>query len=412
MQEKIKIKFGHLLTMRGDEIHGGELVVEKGNIESIGQDSGKPCIDLSDCLVLPGFVNAHCHLALSAAHGKAPKTDNFPEWAFSFIAQNNAISKEERVRCLHEGANALKESGVTTLADYLDMHGLLEEYGALPFRQVVFLEALGFKHDLAESVIENLETVLQTSRFPNELRRLGIAPHAPYSVSRKLFLGLRELADKYGLPFSCHVAEFPEEMQFLQDGAGDLYDLHQKLGSYDETWKPPGQTPLQYLDGLGVMDSLVGIHLNHLEDDMNLLVANFVSAVFCPGSTRWFGRPRWTDVRKLLNGGVQVGIGADSLASNDSLNFFKELRIAGEMLPDVSRREILEMATWRGAEALGLKTGAIAPGMPADLIGLRVENLPDSLYDIPFDAVRRQVDFAMINGKVILEKKDGPLHLE
>ena len=91
MQEKTVIKFGHLLTMHGEEIHGGELLVEKGEIKSIGPVSREPSIDLSDCMVLPGFVNAHCHLALSAAHSKTHKTNNFSDWAYSFIEQNKAI---------------------------------------------------------------------------------------------------------------------------------------------------------------------------------------------------------------------------------------------------------------------------------------------------------------------------------
>lgn len=106
-------------------------------------------------------------------------------------------------------------------------------------------------------------------------------------------------------------------------------------------------------------------------------------------------------VRELLDGGIPVGIGTDSLASNDSLNFFEELRTAEEMLPDCSRQEILEMATWKGAEALGLKTGALAPGMPADLIALRVETKAASWRDIPFEPERERVDFVMIDGKVV-----------
>ncbi|MFQ5673058.1 MAG: amidohydrolase family protein [Nitrospinales bacterium] len=403
MADTIKIKFGYLLTMQGEEIRGGELVVETGIIRSLGRVSGEPSIDLSDCLVLPGFVNAHCHLALSPLRGGKP--ENFVDWALALVEQEQAATREEKIRRLTAGAETLVRSGVTTLADYLSQPELLDEYTNLPFRQVVFLEALGFKGSLAGGIVKGLESVLQTSAFPEGRRRLGLAPHAPYSVAPALYRELRRLADRHGLPFSSHVAELPEEMQFLQDGSGDLRRLLKTRGVYDDAWKPPGATPLQYLDDLEVMDALTAIHLNYIEDDMNLLVANFVAGVFCPQSTRWFGRQQWMDVRKLLNGGIQVGIGTDSLASNDSLNFFRELRAAEEMLPGVSRREILEMATWRGAEALGLKTGYAAPGMPADLIGLRVANPPASLYDVPFGAGRNQVDFAMIDGEVILEKQ-------
>lgn len=402
----IKIRFGYLLTMQGDEMREGQLVIEQGKIKSITATSGEPgsSIDLSDCLVLPGFINAHCHLALSALYAKVPKTRKFTDWILSLIEQDKVIGREERVRRLHEGADALIRSGVTTLADYLSRPELLEEYAALPFRQVVFLETLGFHRSMAQTVIENLESILKVRDCQNGLLKLGIAPHAPYSTSPALFQGLRQLADKYHCPYSSHVAEFPEEIRFLRDGGGEIYDLLQKRGVYDDGWKPPGKTPLQYLDDLRALDSLVAVHLNHLQDDVNLMADKFVTGVFCPGSTRWFGRKQWMPVRKLLNQGIPVGIGTDSLASNDSFDFFKELRTAEEMLPDLSRQEILEMATRRGAEALGLKTGYLAPGMPADLIALRVKNKVGSLYDILFEPKRQQVDFAMIDGKVILEK--------
>ncbi|MFQ5717431.1 MAG: amidohydrolase family protein, partial [Nitrospinales bacterium] len=355
-QTAIKIRFGHLLPMRGEEVEDGELIVERGKVKSIGPRSPETfdglTIDLSDCLVLPGFVNAHCHLALSALRGRVPKTDKFADWVLSLIEQDQAVSREERIRCLRQGAEDLIRSGVVTLADYLAMPELLEEYAALPFRQIVFLEALGFKGSVAETTVERLEAVLKTAAPQNKLLKLGLAPHAPYSTSPALYRGLRDLADKYGCPFSSHVAEIPEEIKFLQDGGGALYDLLQNRRVYDDAWRPPGKSPLQYLDDLGVLDSLAAVHLNHIENDIPLMADKLAAGIFCPGSSRWFGRKRWMPVRGLLDGGVPVGIGTDSLASNDSLNFFEELRTAEEMLPNCGRREILEMATWRGAEAL------------------------------------------------------------
>ena len=107
-------------------------------------------------------------------------------------------------------------------------------------------------------------------------------------------------------------------------------------------------------------------------------------------------------VRELLDRGIVVGLGTDSLASNDSLNFLAELRAAEEMLPDVSREEILRMATLGGAGALGLEGGEIAAGMPADLIGFRVEGPPPADWaDIPFETDRREVDVVMIDGKAL-----------
>lgn len=394
--------------MQGEEVDHGELIIEGGIIREISRSPIEPfagdLIDLSDCLVLPGFVNAHCHLALSVLRGKTPRTAKFADWAETLVYQNRAVSLEDRVRCLRMGAEELIRSGVTTLADYLAQPELIGEYRSLPFRQVVFLEVLQLKQAALTDAVANANKALEAFT-PHKRITVGLAPHAPYSVSPALFQELRRMADRRACPFSCHVAEFSEEIRFLLDGGGELRDLFQKLDAYDEGWCPPGTSPMHYLDSLGVLDSMIAVHLNHIDDDVDLLRAKKVSAVFCPGSTRWFGRSRHMPVRRLLDLGVAVGIGTDSLASNESLNFFQELRLAEAILPEVGRREILAMATRGGAKALDVRTGAIVPGMPADLIALRV--LPPSSgswIDAVFDPQRENADFVMVEGNIVYSK--------
>lgn len=404
-QDLKKIKFGRLVSMTGEDLHRGELIVENGIIKEFTAGPVEPfegqVVDLSDHLILPGFVNAHCHLALSALHQKVPALDRFQDWALSLIPQNRQLTLDERRASISPAADELLDSGVTTLADYLAEPELLPDYAALPFRKQVYLEVLGFPGTLAPHLLKDAESVLKNPPAQDFLLTLGLAPHAPYSVSPALFQGLRDLADEYSCPFSCHVAELAEEIEFLREDKGDLVDLLKKLESYDDDWQPPGTGALHYLDDLGALDSMLAVHLNYIEDEMDLLVSTCVTAAFCPRSTRWFKRTRWMPVRQLLNRSVAVGIGTDSLASNDSLNFLKELRAAEEMLPDVSREEILQMATHLGAEALGLRTGTIAPAMPADLIGFRAKDLTDSWFDIPFEVNRDKVDFVMIQGGIV-----------
>lgn len=408
LQSYTKIRFGHLLPVQGEEMDNGELIIERGLIKEISRCTTETLgstIDLSDCLVLPGFVNAHCHLALSALQGKVPRLEKFTDWAENLVKQNITISQDERIKSLHRGAEEMIRSGVTTLADYLAQAELLAEYRSLPFRQLVFLEVLKLKSSAMPEVIANIERILGEYIPKDGILSLGLAPHAPYSVSPELFQALKQLAVKQGYPLSCHVAEFPEEVHFLREGGGDLYELFRRLNAYDEGWKPPGISPVQYLDSLGVLDSLLAVHLNYVAEDVKLLRAKGVSAVFCPASTQWFGRKQYMPVRQLLDLGVTVGLGTDSLASNDALNFFKELRAASAMLPDVGKKEILDMATRGGAAALGLRTGVIAPGMPADLIAFRAARPASGLWiDALFDPQRENVDFVMVGGKTVLIK--------
>ncbi len=408
LQGYTKIRFGHLLPVLGEEMDNGELVIEGGIIREISRrpiETLGSTIDLSNYLVLPGFVNAHCHLALSALQGKVPRLEKFTDWAENLVKQNITISQEERIRSLRIGAEVMMHSGVTTLADYLALPELLAEYRSLPFRQLVFLEVLRLKSSAMPEIMTNVERVLNEFVPTDGIFSLGLAPHAPYSVSPELFRSLKRLAVSQGYRLSCHVAEFPEEVRFLKDGGGDLYELFCRLNTYDEGWKPPDVSPVRYLDSLGALDSLLAVHLNHVTEDVELLRAKGVSAVFCPASTQWFGRKQYMPVRRLLDLGIAVGLGTDSLASNDSLNFFKELRAAAAMLPDVGKKEILDMATHGGAAALGLRTGVIAPGMPADIIAIRVDRPASGLWiDALFDPQRGNVDFVMVNGKTVLIK--------
>ena len=384
-------------------VENGQLIVEQGRIRDIFPDTTLPVegelIDLSDCLILPGFVNAHCHLALSVLKGRISCRDRFTDWARSIIEQNEMVSWENRVLALHAQGRVMVRSGVTALADFVPQAELATEYAMLPFRQTLFLEVLGFLPSLTAPIAEGLESFLKQNLNKAKLTRWGLAPHAPYSVSPMLFREVKRLADDYKCPLSCHVAEFPEELQFLQDGSGDMKSLLVKLGMYDGNWSPPATSSARYLDSLGVLDSLVAVHLNLAEADLDLLKSRKVKAIFCPQSTRWFGREKYMPVRDLLDRNMIVGLGTDSLASNESLNFLDEIRIAEEMLVDVSRKELLHMATRGGAEAVGMDCGVIEKGRPADLVGFRVREKFDDWYSVPFESGRSEADFVMIDGE-------------
>jgi cytosine/adenosine deaminase-related metal-dependent hydrolase len=406
MPDNFKIKFRALLPMEGEAIENGELLIEQGvvkEIRSTQSPATERCLDLSDHLILPGFVNAHCHLSLSALRGKVPKCEKFTDWVRALLKENLETTWKDRVQALHSGAREMVHSGVTTLADTLSQMELLTEHANLPFRQVVFLEVLGFKSDRVRESLEQVASVFAGQNPKGRLFQLGLAPHSPYSVSPTLFRELKKLATRYDCLSSCHLAEFSEEVRFLNKGGGELEEFLVERGVFDENWLTPGKSPVRYLEDLGVLDSLIAVHLNHIEGDLERLHSSKARAVFCPGSTRWFGRTRYMPVRELLDLGVKVGLGTDSLASNDQLNFLKEIKMADEMLPDVSRPEILNMATLGGAEVLGLPVGAISPGRPADLIGLRVLKKNEHWHDVLFDPGRESVDFSMVAGEVVTE---------
>ena len=250
-----KIHFRALLTMTGESYENGTLSIEDGRIKSIfpnfSSDPGPDLLDLSDHLILPGFVNAHCHLALSCLRGKLKPKPKFTDWVRDLLKVNPTISNEERIREMRLGADELLKSGVTTLADYLAPAELIDEFESLAFRQVLFLETLGFKSADSSRLAEQVRAILKNSNPQNPRIELAVSAHAPYSVSPELFRSLKSLADEFGRQFSCHVAEFAEEVRFLQAGGGEMQNFLEERGAADPKWTPPGKSPVQYLESLG-----------------------------------------------------------------------------------------------------------------------------------------------------------------
>ncbi len=390
----LKIKSRVLLTQCGEPIENGELIIEGGEIVAMSpvEVEAEETLDLSDHLLMPGFVNAHSHLGLTALGKKLSPAKTFASWIGDLIPLNTALSDEERMKGIRIGADEMKASGVTGLADYVADPALLESIVDLGFRSVLFLETIGFQEERAEAVAEEVEAILKAHASNCNL---GIAPHAPYSVSPKLWQHLDQLAKKYGCLLSTHLAETDEEVQFIEKGGGPLVDLLKDRQAFDMNWRVPGMTPARYLKSMDVLNGMIAVHCNYIDDDMDEVQA----VVFCPKSTHWFGRTHILPVRKMLDAGIQVALGTDSMASNDSLNFLEELRMADKLLPDVSHKEILTMATRFGGEILHLPCGKMESGYKADIIGFKIASPSEDWYDIPFDPKRKKVDFYMADGK-------------
>ena len=393
----LKIKFRVLLTQCSEPVENGELIIEGGDILEISPQASKVnteyTLDLSDHLLMPGFVNAHSHLSLTALENKLSPSKNFACWIRDLIILNTALKDEERIGGIQKGASEMKSSGVTGLADYVADSVLLDSIGSLGFRSVLFLEIIGFQDKKAEGLAKEVERIFKSH---GSIWTLGIAPHAPYSVSEKLFLQLNQLSKKHGCLLSTHLAETNEESQFIEKGEGPLVDLLKDRKAFDANWKAPATSPVRYLKSLGALNEMVAVHCNFIDGDTDAVKA----AVFCPKSTHWFRRSNILPVRKMLDDGVPVALGTDSMASNDSLNFLEEIRMADKLLPEVSRKEILKMATRFGAEILRLPCGKIESGQKGDFIGFKIgADYDGDWHDIPFEPQRNKVDFYMMDGK-------------
>ena len=241
---------------------------------------------------------------------------------------------------------------------------------------VVFKELLGFNEPDAIGLVNRELAAMSSLRgraaVSNRIAgvELGLAAHAPYSVSPALFRAIREVvADG---PLCVHLAESQEELQFLGSGGGPWRAVLEERGRWDPEWEPFDGGPVAYLDRLGwLTPRTIVVHGVHLTDpELKRLAATGVTLATCPRSNSWTGAGT-PPIGRFYASGVRVAIGTDSLASAPDLNLFTELAEMRRLAPDLPASKLLRSATRNGAEALGrFDCGSIAEGMQASLIAV------------------------------------------
>ncbi|MBN1516735.1 amidohydrolase family protein [Candidatus Sumerlaeota bacterium] len=318
-----------------------------------------------DCAILPGFINAHCHLEYSAMHGLLQPAA-FTDWLFQIVRLKSELSEETLRAALPGAIEQIIRSGTTTLVDNL----------SLDITQEALLQSgldAYYLFELIESRPEDWPAQMAEEALARRMRgyplnKAGFAPHAPYSIHVDLFRSAAERALEYRWPLSIHVSETLEENEFFLKGGGPFYELKRRFASLPSDWSVPGCSPLQHLDAHGLLDfKPLIVHANCPEPgDAVLLGRNGLSVVFCPGTHRYFNRAPWP-MTAYRQAGVNVCIGTDSLASNESLDLTRELQLTHELHPDLSSEELLAMITESPAAALNFPDkGRIHSGCRAD----------------------------------------------
>jgi cytosine/adenosine deaminase-related metal-dependent hydrolase len=257
---------------------------------------------------------------------------------------------------------------------------LLFEAG-MPAR--VFYELLGFSASDPVGRVRDARARVSAATGGGGDVQIGLAPHAPYSVSPELFAAIRDdLAAHPGDVSSVHLSESPEEVEFIQHGTGGWRELLGTVGAWSDEWRAPGVSPVRYLADLGFLDArvLVVHGAQCSAEDLSRLRALGITVVACPRSNQYVGVGD-PPLEAFYATGVSVAFGTDSLASVADLNMFQELAAARRLAPGVPARTLIECATLVGARALGFgdEFGSIEVGKRGDLIAV---GLPHGVGDV------------------------------
>jgi cytosine/adenosine deaminase-related metal-dependent hydrolase len=367
-----------IVPVASPPVRDGRVALEGGRIAWVGApgDPGEPegrLEDLGPGVILPGLVNAHCHLELSYLQGRIALPQPFVPWVRALVAARARETPNVLRAGAERGIEQLVGAGTVAVGDVSNGLAHLDLLAASSLRAVVHFELIGWDPERVDAVLRAADAGL--AALPPEWEASGVsvrlAAHAPHSVAAALF---RRLVERGG-PAVVHLAESPTEARFLRDGDEDWSGFLKERGLGHVAFQPPGLGPVRYLESLGVLrPGLLAAHCVQTDAaDHALLAERGVFVALCPRSNRnlELGLP---PLPSLLAAGVRLCLGSDGLASAGTLDVLDDVRLLRQSFPDVPLQALVRMATLGGAEALGFdELGSLEPGKRGTLVHARAQ---------------------------------------
>lgn len=407
-----------VLPISRPPIGHGAVAVESGRLRYVGTASGAPpgeLVDLGESALMPGLVNTHTHLELTAMRGWLEDLP-FRQWIIRLTkARQQVLHRERLLASARAGIAEGLLAGITTYADTCEsgvVHEALRQRGV---RGIMYQEVFGPGAEQAGAAIRDLSARVEAIRAEDTtLVRTGISPHAPYSVSDALFTASAELARREGLPIAVHAAESEAEHLLVTRAEGAFADALRARGI---PVAPRATSTVDLLERTGVLEAKpLLIHCVRVDRaEAGRLAAHGCTVAHCPASNAKLGHG-FADLAGLLEAGVPVGLGSDSVASNNRMDMLDEARLA-ILLARAVRGTFdglpaalgLELATIRGARALGLEAevGSLEEGKSADLAAFPLDRADAQPVQDPGSALLfatsgRGASFVTVAGEVLV----------
>lgn len=415
-----------LLPINSKPIENGSIVINDGIIKEIGpteaiQKKYKKLshLDMGLSAIMPGLVDCHTHLEYSVFRGVCDDLP-FGQWKVQQQEKSRLLSEKDWLVSAKLGAQETLRSGITTIADITDTGASLDATIEAGLRGLIFYEVTGLKHDKksldkAEKGIDNWQ-----AKAKGSLVNIGISPHAAYTTAPELLREASALATSKKLLNCIHVSGSADEYQFVKYGSGPLAHRFKELSGWQEVlWQPMGTSPVKYLEQWDVFAApTIAVHCIHVdEQDLDILSKNKVKVVHCPSCAAKLGMGV-APLRKFKQRKLQLGLGTDSPASNNTMDLFEEMRLGlllqratNQSTEGLAAKDFIHMATLGGAQVLGLQKeiGSLEPGKKADITVLDLSQsyqLPagDPYSAIVYTCSSADVLMTMVNGRILFQK--------
>jgi len=334
-----------------------------GDCGQISSHQASPIIDLGEGVLMPCLINAHTHLELSALKNRIPMHLGFANWVNQLISERIVMGPERLASEAQTACQYLWETGTCAIGEISSLNLTKDIMIRSGLGGVWFHEFLG----------NDLIYIPQNIILPENIH-LSLAGHAPHTTSPNLLRHLKQSTNRK--PFSIHLAESDDEIEFITSAKGLWADFLEERGVNFSEWGLPQISPVQHLHQAGILDATtLVVHLLHANDsDLEILLDHQCPVCLCPRSNKNLHN-RLPDCERMIQKGLIVCLGTDSLASVDSLSLWDEMYFLWHQCPHLSPQMILKMATINGAQALGIRhqSGQLATGYKACFIFAPVE---------------------------------------
>jgi len=392
-----------VVPMEGEPIHDGAVAVSGAKITDVGrfhevtQRQSGEVLDLGEQVLMPGLINAHCHLDYTMLRGKIPPQRSFSDWIQAINAEKAKLTEQDYIDSIHAGFAEARSFGTTTILNLIALPKLVSAIKESLVRTWWFGELIDVRiPDAAEALADEAAESLKPAKH------WGLAPHAPFTASQSLYARCEEIARRENIPLTTHLAESREEMQMFRDARGAAFDFLKEIGRPMEDCGR--ETPLSlFLRTRTIDQRWIVAHLNELDaGDFDLLgAAPKFHIAHCPRSHTFLGHAPFA-LGRLRALGFNICLGTDSLASNSSLSLFAEMRELLRKEPGLSPLKVLEMATVNGAAAIGQRNslGCIRAGASADLIALPMQQPSTDVFE-SIVAFEGAVSWMMVDGEIV-----------
>jgi len=409
-----------VLPITQPPIENGTVVETDGVISYVGSREDAPAgpdYDLGEAILLPGLINTHTHLELTAMRGFLENCQ-FAAWIDKLRQSRNEVLDDAMLLdSARFGITEGIEAGITTYADTCSSGVVLQAMRELGVRGIMYQEVFGPDPSQSSGAMRELEERIEKLHgAQTDLVSLGVSPHAPYTVSDALYDAASKFANERALPLAMHIAEGEAENDIVVSGTGEFADRWRRRGIPVER---RARSPIALLEKHGALErGPLLIHCVRVDDaDIAIMARHRCAVAHCPASNAKFGHGI-APLLPIMAAGIRVGMGSDSVASNNRMDILDEARLAVLIHRAATRKhdafgahQALELATIGGARALGFESrvGSLEVGKDADLAAFRIDISRTTPIGDPYSAAifalpGRSAELVTVRGRMLVDR--------